>query len=115
MRSLFVGVCIALLVSGLAVGQRSRRGAGQATDAAGAFNLPAVTFHGVLKEISAKEIVLDQGEGQPVTIYRNHKTRFLRDGHAVDAKTIAVGTTLSLDVAKNPDGSLQAVNVMIAP
>jgi len=99
----------------MAVGQRPRRGAGQPTDVAGAFNLPAVTFHGVLKEMTAKEIVLDPGEGQPVTIYRNHKTRFLQGGHPIDAKKISVGTSLTLDVAKNPDGSLQAVNVMIAP
>jgi len=104
-----------LLFEGALEGQRTSRGPQQRTDVAGAFNLPAVTFNGVVKEITATLIVLDSSETQTVTIYRNHKTRFLMGGRPVDPKKIAVGTRLTLDVAKNPDGSLQAVNVMIAP
>ncbi len=109
------GVLLSIVAAGSLDGQRPKRGPQQPTDVAGAFNLPAVTFNGVLKELTSKVIVLDSGGDEPVTIYRNHKTRFLKAGNPVDPKKIAVGTKLSLDVAKNPDGSLQAVNVMVVP
>lgn len=108
-------VLLFIAIAGNLDGQKSRRGSQQPTDVAGAFNLPAVTFNGVLKELTSKVIILDSGGDESVKIYRNHKTRFLKGGSLVDPKQIPVGTKLSLDVAKNPDGSLQAVNVMIAP
>ncbi len=66
-----------------------------------------------MKEITAKQILLEGEDGQTVTIYRNHKTRFLDRDRPVDPKKIAAGTKLTLDVAKNPDGTLLAVNVLL--
>ncbi len=109
------GLLLSILVAKNLDGQRPKRGPQQPTDVAGAFSLPAVTFNGVLKELTSKVIILDSGGDESLTIYRNHKTRFLKAGKPLDPKKIAVGTRLSLDVAKNPDGSLQAVNVMVAP
>ncbi len=102
-----------LIASQISPAQRGRRVPQQGTANAGAFNLPAVTFTGSLKEITAKKIVLDSSEGQAVTIFRNRKTRFLKGDQAIDPKKIAEGTKLTLDVAKNPDGTLLAVNVMV--
>jgi hypothetical protein len=105
---------VSLLIAGqLSPAQRPRRVPQQSTASSGAYNLPAVTFAGSLKEITAKKIVLDSNEGQTVTIFRNHKTRFLQGDQSIDPKRIAEGTKLTLDVAKNPDGTLLAINVMV--
>ena len=93
-------------------GQRRRQTGTQGVNA-GAYNLPAVTFRGELKEITSKQIFLDGEDGQTLTIYRNHKTKFLSGESSIDPKKIEVGTKLTLDVSKNPDGSLLAVNVMV--
>ncbi len=107
-------VVLAILLSScLLPAQLRGRRTRQSTDTAGAYNLPAVTFRGELKELTAKAVILEGADGQVATIYRNRKTRFLQGQDAVDPKQIAVGTELTLDVAKNPDGSLLAVNVMV--
>ena len=102
-----------LIVSQPSFAQRARQVPRQGTAISGAYNLPAVTFTGALKEITAKKIILDSSEGQAVTIFRNHKTRFLKGEQPIDPKRITEGTKLTLDVAKNPDGTLLAVNVMV--
>ena len=104
---------VLFLACELLTGQTSRRAPRPGTQAAGALRLPAVAFTGTLKELTGNAIVLDAGEAQPITIYRNRKTRFLRNELQVNPKTLIPGMKLTLDVATNPDGSLQAVNVII--
>ena len=106
----FALVFLMIVVGGSA---QRRRPTGQPTANAGAYNLPAVTFKGELKEITAKQIFLEGEDGQTVTLFRNHKTRFLDGEKTIDPKKIEAGTNLTLDVAKNPDGTLLAVNVMV--
>ena len=103
----------ALLILSSAVSAQRGRRTGQPTTATGAYNLPAVTFRGELKEITGKAVTLLAEDGQQVTLYRNHKTRFLRGTEAVQAKQILPGSKLTVDVAKNPDGSLLALNVIM--
>jgi len=117
MRTLLL-VAIPLLTLSLASaplhGQRKRRGP-QTTATAGAYNLPAVTFNGALKELTTKTIVIASDDGQTVTIYRNRKTHFLRGETLINPKQIEPGMKLTIDVAKNPDASLLAVNVIVLP
>ncbi|MDQ6678160.1 MAG: hypothetical protein M3Z09_12780 [Acidobacteriota bacterium] len=104
-------VLILPVASSLMLGQRRR--AQQPTASAGAYSLPAVTFHGVLKEMTGKEIVMEAEDGQTVTLFRNRKTRFLKGKNEIPAKEIQPGARLTVDVSKNPDASLLAVNVMV--
>ena len=92
-------------------GQRRRQTGTQGVN--GVYNLPAVTFRGELKEITSKQIFLDGEDGQTLTIFRNHKTKFLSGDSSINPKKIEAGTRLTLDVSKNPDGTLLAVNVMV--
>ncbi len=114
-QSVQIALALLLTLGGTATAQRNRRGQQQATASAGAYNLPAVTFHGVLKELTAKTIVIESDDGQPVTIYRNRKTRFLKGETPADPKSMQPGMKLTIDVAKNPDASLLAVNVILLP
>jgi len=104
-------LAVLLVMSSLMIGQRRRTQ--QPTASSGAYNLPAVTFHGVLKEIKGKEIVMEAEDGQTVTLFRNRKTRFLKGESEIPVKEIQPGARLTVDVSKNPDASLLAVNVIV--
>lgn len=89
------------------------RGAGASTKSTGAYNLPAVSFHGTVKSISGKEIVIVSDEEQQITIHRTRKTKFLKDDKAIKPGDIAEGSLVTVDVTKAADLSLSAVNVFV--
>ncbi len=107
-------ILLLILIFAAGVEAQRRRQTGLPSANGGVYDLPAVTFRGTLKDITSKAIFIEQEDGQPTTIYRNHKTKFVRENKSVDPKSITIGAQLTLDVAKNPDGSLLAVNVMVA-
>ena len=113
MRFNMLRYSILLFMLALSADAQRRRQTGTQGVNAGTYNLPAVTFRGELKEITSKQIFLDGEDGQTLTIFRNHKTKFLSGDRSIDPKKIEVGTRLTLDVSKNPDGTLLAVNVMV--
>ncbi len=76
---------------------------------------PAVTFHGTLKQISNKEIVIETDEQQEVSIHRSRKTRFLKEDKEVKPAEVAPGTVVTLDVTKAPDATLMALNLFVDP
>ncbi len=77
--------------------------------------MPAVTFHGKLKDLDNKELVIVSDDEQELTIYRTHKTKFLKDGKNIKPNAIPIGASLTLDVSHAPDLSLLAVNVLVDP
>ncbi len=79
----------------------------------GAYGGPAVTFHGSVKAISSKDIVIINEEQQEITIHRTRKTKFLKSDQEVKPATIAPGTAVTLDVTKAPDQSLLALNLFV--
>jgi hypothetical protein len=90
-----------------------RRAPGANTGSTGAYNLPAVTFHGTVKQISGKEIVIVSDEQQEITIHRTRKTKFLKSDKEIKPSDIPEGAAVTLDVTKAPDLSLLAVNVFV--
>jgi hypothetical protein len=79
----------------------------------GAYHDPAATMHGVLKRLTAKAVTIIGDGDQSVEIVRTHKTRFLRNGKEIKPADILIGSILSIDVAKAPDLTPLAVNVMV--
>jgi hypothetical protein len=73
---------------------------------------PTVTFHGTLKSIDNKQVLIESEE-QTVVLGRTHKTHFLKDEKEIKPKDIPAGAALTIDVNKAPDGSLLAVNVFV--
>ena len=113
-----MSVTALLLVTGLLAGpqaERPRRAAVGNTTRTGAIDLPAVTFHGTVKVIAGKEIVIVAEGQQEITLHRTRKTKFLKGGAAVKPGDIPVGAAVTIDVTKAPDLSLLAVNVFVDP
>ena len=73
----------------------------------------AGTFHGKLKDLNGKEIVLQTAEDQTVVIRRSRKTKFWRDGKEVKASGIEVDEMVSVDAVEDVDLKPIAVRVTV--
>ncbi|MGI8991883.1 MAG: hypothetical protein ACR2I2_20165 [Bryobacteraceae bacterium] len=115
-----VAMLIAVLMPALLLGQygypRARRsGSANQTKSTGAYGGPAVTFHGKLKELTKREIVIETEEDQALSIGRYRKTKFLKDNREIKPADIPMGASLTVDVTKDADLKPLAVNVFVDP
>jgi hypothetical protein len=110
-------VLLLVLVPLLVEGQYARRrGYGTTSPASlGAYKGMAGTFHGKLKEMKSKEIVIETEENQIVTIRRSGKTKFLKDSKPIKASAIDLETPITIEAAEDTDLSLLATNVTVDP
>lgn len=106
-----------ILVPFIADGQYvRRRGLGTASPASlGAYKGVAGEFHGKLKEMKSKEIVIETEENQIVTIRRSSKTKFLKDSKPIKASAIDLETAITIEASEDTDLSLLATNVIVDP
>src|ERR1041384_4626349 len=74
---------------------------------------PAATFHGTVRSISKKEIVLDLPEDQSVAFHISHKTKFLKDAKAIKTAAIAAGAPVTIDGKRDLLGNVEAVTVTV--
>ena len=72
-----------------------------------------VSFRGPVKEIDKNQLRIETEQHEILTFHRTHKTKFLKDGKKVDPATVKVGTHVTVDTEKDPDGGLVAVNVLV--
>ncbi len=114
-RTLLASLIIVAAFPALSPAQYGRPRISQpnATAAAGAYNEPAVTMHGVLKRITKKDIVILVDDDRPVTMDRVRKTKFFKDGKEVQPEQLAMGSIVSVDVGKDPQLTPMALNVRI--
>jgi len=113
-------IVVTLLLMSLALaGQtpypRARRGLATTTPVpATAPKGVLVVFHGKLKVIDKKKIVIETDENQQLlTIRLTGKTKFLKDGKEVKPTTIDLETPLTVDASQDTDASLLAANVSV--
>ena len=70
------------------------------------------TFHGKLKEINKKEIVIQNDDDQIVSIRRNGKTKFLnKDAKEVKPTELEAETVVTIDVSEDNDMKPMALKV----
>jgi hypothetical protein len=69
-------------------------------------------FHGKLKQLTDKEIVIENQSNQIVFIRRLHKTRFLRNNEAIRPSAIDLDTPIIVEVTE-ARRSLAALNVSV--
>ena len=70
------------------------------------------TFHGKLKEITKKEIILLNDDDQTVSIRRNAKTKFFsKDAKEVKATELETDTVVTIDVSQDNDLKPTALKV----
>ena len=74
---------------------------------------PVATFHGTLKSLSRKELVLEMPGDQTITFNISHKTKFLKAGKPVKPGQIPEGTPLSVDGKRDILGNTEAVAVRV--
>ena len=91
---------------------RSRRGVMPGTPNPGAYNV-AGSFHGKLKELTSKEIMIETDDDQMVSIHRSRKTKFLKGTQAIKASDIDIETPVTVDATEEVDLSLSAVTVTV--
>ena len=117
MRSIrLLGVTsILLLTASLAFTQttRTHRGSPRTANPTGTYQGLAGTFHGTLKELNGKEIVIQTSDDQAVVIRRSRKTKFMRDAKQIKAADIPMDSMVSIDAAEDIDLKPTALTVRV--
>jgi hypothetical protein len=78
----------------------------------GAYNV-AGSFHGKLKELTSKEIMIETDDDQIVSIHRARKTKFLKGTQSIKASDIDLETMVTVDASEDVDLSLTALSVTV--
>jgi hypothetical protein len=74
---------------------------------------PTATFHGTLKSLTKKELVLTLPEDHEVAFYVSHKTKFLKNSKAIKPSEIPEGAPLAVDGKRDVMGDTEAVTVTV--
>ena len=93
---------------------RTRIG-GSGTPHPPAYKDVAGSFHGRLKDLNSKEILIETEDDQTVSIHRSRKTKFLKGKESIKASDIDLETTVTVDATEDPDLKLTAVSVTVDP
>ena len=73
-----------------------------------------MVFHGKLKVIDKKKIIIETDENQQlITIRLTGKTKFFDAGKEVKPATVDLETPLTVDASQDKDASFLAVNVNV--
>lgn len=91
---------------------RTRRGVVPGTPNPGAYNV-AGSFHGKLKELSKKEIMIETEDGQIVSIHRSGKTKFFKGTQSIKPSDIDIETPVTVDASEDVDLTLTARSVSV--
>jgi len=83
------------------------------TPVTGAYKGLAGAFHGTLKQLSNKEIVIQNDDDQTVVIRRSKKTKFLMDDKEIKASAVALNTLVTVEAAEDVDLKPIAVTLSI--
>jgi hypothetical protein len=95
---------------------RTRRGGVAAPAHPEAFKGIVVTFNGVLKKLTKKEIVIESADSHELVTFRcNKTTKFLDGDSAIKPGAIDMETMVSVDASEDVDLKLMAISLNIAP
>jgi len=112
----FVAVSLIILSQPILQAQtgypRSRRGIAPNAPNPQSYNV-AGSFHGKLKELSGKEIMIETDDNQIVSIHRSRKTKFLKGTQAIKPSNIDLETMVTVDAREDVDLSLTALSVSV--
>ena len=116
MRTCRVVLLLCFGIAGALFGQsrtsRERRSAATPPEPkAASAKMLAGTFRGTLKDLTNKEIVIQNDQDQIVSIRRNRKTKFVRDEREIKAAGIALDTPVTIEATQDIDLKPMAVTV----
>jgi hypothetical protein len=93
---------------------RARRGGSSTTPAnLSAYKGVAGSFHGTLKDLNKKEIMIETDDHQSVSIRRSGKTKFLKGPQPIKPSEIDMETTVTIDASEDVDLKLTAISVTV--
>jgi hypothetical protein len=72
-----------------------------------------VTFHGVLKKLTKKEILIESDEKQLLTMRCSSKTRFRDQDGEIKFSDVDLDSRVSIDASEDVDLKLMAINVRV--
>ncbi len=93
---------------------QTRRNGTPGTPHPPAYNV-AGSFHGKLKELTSKEVLIETEDDQTVSIHRSRKTKFLKGKDSIKASDIDLETMVTVDASEDVDLKLTAVSVTVDP
>lgn len=73
-----------------------------------------VTFHGVLKKLTKKEMLLQSDDNQLLTIRCSRKTKFRDDDGDIKPTEVDLESPVRVDATEGTDLKLEAINVTVA-
>jgi hypothetical protein len=121
LKTLRVVLLLALVLPAVLLAQypypypQTRRSIAPGTPHPPAYKDVAGSFHGKLKDLSSKEILIETDDDQTVSIHRSRKTKFLKGKESIKASDIDLETMVTVDASEDPDLKLTAVSVTVDP
>jgi hypothetical protein len=113
---LLLGVVLpAILLAQGAYPYGTRRIVAPGTPHPPAYKDVAGSFHGKLKDLNSKEILIETDDNQTVSIHRSRKTKFLKGKESIKASDIDLETPVTIDASEDPDLKLTALSVTVDP
>jgi len=109
--ALLLGAILPAVLSAQSI-YRTRHGA------PGTPNLPAYkdvagSFHGKIKSLTKKEIMIETEDDQTVSMRVSGKTRFYKGNEPIKASDIDMETLVTVDASEDADLKLTAINVIV--
>jgi hypothetical protein len=92
---------------------RPIRGIAPGTPKPGAYKDVAGSFHGKLKDLNNKEIMIETADSQILTIHRSRKTKFFKGTQSIKPSEIDIETPITVDATEEVDLSLSALTVTV--
>jgi hypothetical protein len=68
-----------------------------------------------VKELTKKEIMIETGDEQTVSLRITGKTRFLKNNQPIKPSDIETETVVTVDASEDVDLKLTAISVMVGP
>jgi hypothetical protein len=111
--ALLLGLILPAILSAQSI-YRTRRGA-PGTPVPPAYKDVAGSFHGKIKELTKKELMLETEDDQTVSMRVSGKTKFYKGNEPIKASDIDLETVVTVDASEDGDLKLTAINVIVNP
>jgi hypothetical protein len=109
--ALLLGVILPAILSAQSI-YRTRRGA-PGTPVPPAYKDVAGSFHGKIKELTKKELMLETEGEQTVSMRVSGKTKYYKGNEPIKATDIDMETLVTVDASEDADLKLTAINVIV--
>lgn len=110
---LLLGIAIPAILPAQGGYARERRRANPNSPNLSAYKGVAGSFHGRLKDLGKKEIMIETDDNQTVSIRRTGKTRFLKGTQPIKPSDIDVETPVTVNAREDVDLKLTAIDVVV--